>query len=333
MESNKKMSDQSPMNSGDFFNELKSKTGQRYAFVLGNGINYFFKDNAISWNGLLEEFLKKDIFKDFDIKDKDITSPEIANLIELLVDSHWDDENRIGNIRQELMLFLKEHLDSNRPKKCALLDAAWEKHHILTTNFDESIEKYIAYSTKKRTKRCMARASNDQEKINYNGYYPWHRFWGLADCPEESSPLDHPHAIWHIHGKLDSKSSQSVLFSLTRYVNAIKRVKQWKLPAGENWPGRNTWVNIFYNEPLIIVGLGLTNQEVFLRTLLIERKRYWRKLQNDGKEEPQSYYLVRKTSGDQKESDGRAFLRALGFKIVEFDDTEDLYNSINWIMR
>lgn len=59
----------------------------------------------------------------------------------------------------------------------------------------------------------------------------------------------------------------------------------------------------------------------------------WRKLQNDGKEEPQSYYLVRKTSGDQKESDGRTFLRALGFKIVEFDDTEDLYNSINWIMR
>ena len=320
------------MTSEEFFKEFKRKTERRYAFLLGNGINYYFKDDAVSWNGLLLKFFDAN-HGGFDlIKDKDITSPEAANLLELLIDNNPADKGNAAATRRRLMDFLKESLNATGPRKCALLDAAWEKHHILTTNFDESIEKYIARSIKKRTRRCMAEARDEKEAVNHNGYYPWHRFWGLDDCPKESSPLDHPHAIWHIHGKLDGRSSASVLFSLTRYVNAIKRIKQWGLPADKNWSGRNTWVNIFYNEPLIVAGLGLTNQEVFLRTLLIERKRYWKRQENNGKEEPQSYYLVRKDIG-KAESDGRAFLRALGFRIVEFDNTEDLYNNAQWTMR
>ena len=158
--------------------------------------------------------------------------------------------------------------------------------------------------------------------------YLWNRYWGCennAAISQDSQDLHND--IWHIHGKLGDKLSRSVLFSLTRYVNAIKQVELWDLASKANWPGRNTWVNIFYNSPLIVAGLGLTNQEVFLRTLLIERKRH---LKKQGRTDIRDYYLVRKHSKSTKESDGREFLRALGFKVVEFDDTEDMYNNANW---
>lgn len=310
-----------------FFEELKHKPQKRYAFVLGNGINYHLGNNAVSWNELLGNFIREHHNEFASILNgKDIANTEVVNLLEFLIEGDSDDKKDSAEKRNELMDFLNEHLNFCERKKSAMLDRAWEKHHILTTNFDGNIEEYIASATGRRTKRCRAEAGNDAEKVNSNGFYPWNRFWGWADCPKEKDPLDHHNTIWHIHGKTDTTSSLSVLFSLTRYVKAIKRVVEWKQPSEPNWPGRNTWVNIFYNAPLIIAGLGLTNQEVFLRTLLIERKRYWKKKGG----EPQSYYLVRKSADGKEESDGRMFLRALGFKVVEFDNAEELYDSKNW---
>ena len=311
----------------EFFEEIKRGARQRYAFVLGNGINYHLKNSAVSWNDLLEEFLERKPSVKIDFtRDKGVTSPEAANLLELMIDIDAGGKSRAAAVRKELMRFLKERLDSDAPKRCALLDAAWEKHHILTTNFDENIEKYIGKSNDMELVSHKTPASPAAKGKRGGNSYLWNSFWGAANCPEVSDSGDLHNDIWHIHGKLDDRSSPTVLFSLTRYVNAIKQVEQWGLASEPNWPGRNTWVNIFYNLPLIVAGLGLTDQEVFLRTLLIERKRHWRK--SEGKKEPQSYYLVRKD--DKPESDGRLFLRALGFKVVEFDNSEDLYNNKNW---
>lgn len=310
-----------------FFREFKRRPQKRYAFVLGNGINYHLENNSVSWNELLVRFIREH-FSEFasSLSGNDIANTEIVNLLEFLIEDGFDGPKGSAGIRTQLMDFLNEQLNSRNHKQSAMLDRAWEKHHILTTNFDGNIEKYIARTTGRRTKRCRAEAGNDSEKVNSNGFYPWNRFWGWADCPAGKDPLDHHNTIWHIHGKTDANSSPSVLFSLTRYVKAIKRVAEWKRPSEPNWPGRNTWVNIFYNAPLIIAGLGLSQQEVFLRTLLIERKRYWKSKGG----EPQSYYLVRKSADGKEEPDGRMFLRALGFKVVEFDNAEELYNSKNW---
>lgn len=309
-----------------FFKEFKHTPQKRYAFVLGNGINYYLRNNAISWNELLKNFIQAHFNELPSVLSGDgIASTEIVNLLEFLGKDDSDGKNGTAQTRKLMMNFLNKQLNSCECKKSTMLDSAWKEHHILTTNFDGNIEKYIAHSIGKRTKRCRAKAGNDAEEMNSNGFYPWNRFWGLADCPKGKDPLNHHNTIWHIHGKTDAKSSLSVLFSLTRYVKAIKRFEEWKLPSEPNWPGRNTWVNIFCNSPLIIAGLGLTQQEIFLRTLLIERKRHWNRIK---KKEPQSYYLVLKNI--EPEKDGRAFLRFLGFKIVEFDSPDALYNHKNW---
>lgn len=316
-----------------FFEELKYQDNKTYAFLLGNGINYFIGNNTLSWNDLLGDFISKnfDFFK-YKPNDGDISNTEVVNLIELLVDRKKDGHDPISWIRQNLMQRLDETLNFDCTKRCSMLDTAWGHHHILTTNFDENIEKYINNYYNVKLQYHDVKPTTGSKEITSHEWYLWNRFCGEKDCPSYSHLFQHHHAIWHIHGKLNNKSSRTVLFSLIRYINAIKQVEKWGSASDSNWPGRNTWVNIFYNEPLIIAGLRLTNQEVFLRALLIERKRYWKKLVNEKKQdkEPQSYYLVRKHSDAEKETDGRMFLRALGFKIVEFENAEEMYDNQNW---
>ena len=47
--------------------------------------------------------------------------------------------------------------------------------------------------------------------------------------------------------------------------------------AIEHWKGLNTWLDAFFANDLLIFGLGLGRDEVFLRWLLIERARYCQK--------------------------------------------------------
>lgn len=43
------------------------------------------------------------------------------------------------------------------------------------------------------------------------------------------------------------------------------------------WDGAASWLHIVFNSPLLIFGLGLEENEVFFRWLLIERARYFKK--------------------------------------------------------
>ena len=69
-------------------------------------------------------------------------------------------------------------------------------------------------------------------------------------------------------------------------MGSVQRARTW-LHRGEanlfnaknrpDWDGARTWVHLMFNKPLLIFGLGLTETEVFLRWLLIERARYFRR--------------------------------------------------------
>ena len=80
------MSNNEVLNTNGFFAEIAKKPSQRFAFVIGNGINYYFNHQVTSWNALLLHFFHENlpVYQDF-LNDKDITNTEAANLIELLV--------------------------------------------------------------------------------------------------------------------------------------------------------------------------------------------------------------------------------------------------------
>jgi hypothetical protein len=117
-------------------------------------------------------------------------------------------------------------------------------------------------------------------------------------------------------------------------MGSVERVRGWihkgnegLLFAGKdanNWPGVSTWLHIVFNKPLLIFGLGLEENEVFLRWLLIERARYFNKFPDRRRK---CWYVY--TSG--KEKMGKLFfLRKLGIQPVKADSYEDVYSASTW---
>ena len=81
-------------------------------------------------------------------------------------------------------------------------------------------------------------------------------------------------------------------------------------------------LHIIFNTALFIFGLGLEESEVFLRWLLIERARYFKRF--PAREKPGWYVCLREPRNEGKE----LFLQKLGFTYVTVDRYEEIYHDL-----
>ena len=88
------------------------------------------------------------------------------------------------------------------------------------------------------------------------------------------------------------------------------------------WVGYNTWLHIIFNKSLFIFGLGLEENEVFLRWLFIQRTKYFKLYGKSYR----GWYIC----NDIKEGK-RFFLEHLGFKIINISDYNTLYQAIEML--
>lgn len=80
---------------------------------------------------------------------------------------------------------------------------------------------------------------------------------------------------------------RSIRLSLSEYMGLSARVRSFlhkeesiddfNFKNQNNWKGYNTWLHIIFNSSLCIFGLALDENETFLRWLLIERAKYFRR--------------------------------------------------------
>lgn len=84
-----------------------------------------------------------------------------------------------------------------------------------------------------------------------------------------------------------------------------------------NWAGYLTWLNIIFNKSLFIVGLGLEENEVFFRWLLIERAKYFKKFPKRKKE---GWYITVRDNTDINFLGKKFFLESVGLKVLEVPD-------------
>jgi hypothetical protein len=91
-----------------------------------------------------------------------------------------------------------------------------------------------------------------------------------------------------------------------------------------NWPGAGTWLDIVFTKSLFIFGLGLEENEVFLRWLLIERARYFNKFPDRRRD---SWYVY---TSDKEKQGKLFFLQGLGIKPVKANDYDDVYGDATW---
>ena len=299
--------------------------GNRYniAFIIGNGIHYQYKDCSISWEDLLKGLWNDYVGKKRNIP-KGTSVTEFYDILEL--NRFWGGQGIIPQNSEQLIQqrnSVKQNVSSKFPPKDSdklrlrvCIERIKElKAPILTTNFDTYISDSVGATLHK-----LKPIAN---QYKFTDFYPWNAYYSNREI---SNPL-YEFAVWHINGTC--KYPRSIRLGLSDYMGSVERARKMiqgnsleECFEGKNqsyWAGYNTWLHIIFNKSLFIFGLGLEENEVFLRWLLIQRTKYC-KLYNKS----HKGWYVNKNIKKGK----RFFLEQLGFKVIDISDYNILYQAL-----
>lgn len=281
---------------------------KKIAFVFGNGINRYncSDDSNISWNDMLLKVWDSISSKTLSEIAKGITTTEFYNIMEFEAGSSKE-------VREKTVEIVKSWKQSD-------FEAALEKRLIdidcpvLTTNFDGNIEKGL-----NRYKMDI--------KQGFSDFYPWNVYYSTCQL---NDPLD-GFGVWHINGMQDYP--RSLRLSLSEYINLTSRARNFihSNEAIDNfdkknksmWNGYHTWMHLIFNSNLCIIGLALDEQETFLRWLLIERIKYFKKFKDRKR---QGWFVC--LNEDIENQGKKMFLEYLGFEIICLSSYKDIYESL-----
>lgn len=267
------------------------------AFLIGNGPN-LAANIMPSWKDLLTSAADRPIAFQVD----GLTNTEVYDLVELHSENGHDVKERVKN---KLELLPTYNLDIHR----RLMEfARTHNSPVLTTNFDESFEKSVD-----------AQLFHIDSK-GFTRFYPWKTYYGHEQF---TLPTD-GFGIWKIHG--DVRYKDSIRLGLTDYMGSGERARKlihngddrlFRGKRQEYWQGHQTWLHVWFNLPIVIFGLGYGIDEVFLRWLLIERRRYLN-IYNDPME---VYYISKGTPAPSITN----LMQNLGVEIRLINDYSELY--------
>ncbi|MEO0423023.1 MAG: hypothetical protein AAF184_11840 [Pseudomonadota bacterium] len=283
------------------------------ALVIGNGINrYGTARTTNSWDELLVQLAKAHLPAPLRSVPPGIALTEFYDVLALKSASSIT--------------------SSSLQKEFCKLMSAWRHydHHgwivewaqradrpILTTNFEETLS---------AAGDCSLHRSKEG---GFTDYYPWESYYANGPL---SNPADE-FGIWHINGMQHYK--RSIRLGLSHYMGSVERARSWihkgnerRIFVGKNqsrWKGYRTWLNAVFNCSLLIFGLSLDETEVFLRWLLIERARYFKKFPDRRRD---AWYVY---SGDPLSKGKEFFLKGVGVTPVREMSYKAIYAQATWL--
>lgn len=282
------------------------------ALLIGNGINlYGAARNTNSWHDLLVKLAQEHLPAKFRTVPHGISLTEFYDILELK-----------SNIRPPVKTLQQQfcQLISNwrfyDHHKSIVKWAKEAKAPILTTNFEQ----------------VLADAGNctlhRAKKGGFTDYYPWESYYGINQIDDPAKDF----GIWHVNGM--QHYHRSVRLGLTHYMGSVQRARGWlhkgderRLFSGKNlriWEGVSSWLHIVFNRPLLILGLSLEENEVFLRWLLIERARYFKKFPDRRKK---AWYVC---AGEENGDGKQFFLEGVGVTPVHVANYDAIYGGSVW---
>jgi hypothetical protein len=305
--------------SGSFLDYIRTEHDGRVALVIGNGVHrYRAASTDNDWNAMVQTMARKYGLNSA-AHARHLALTELYDLIDL---------------KQP-----KTPTGRSLPEEFCGPMAAWKPgaHHgriaawasannapILTTNFDTVLADAVGA-------RLQSMFQPHGALKRPTDYYPWEKYFSI-------SPMDGPcdrFGIWHVNGFVTHH--RSVRLGLTHYMGSVTRARPWlhghkesRLFSEKNmphWRGRNTWLHIVFNMPLVIMGLQLGAQEVFLRWLLIERARYFRQFPDRRR---LAWYVHPVSENTEDDLAKYFFLEAIGVRPVAVKDFEDIYGEAAW---
>lgn len=305
------------------------------AFVFGNGINRYAcvkaRANAgkTSWEAMLlnlwKEITKEDFFMtntkgEPAIPSEGVTYTEFFSILENFLQNDnrllvKNPKKRVG-LKARTKAYVERHINIRRKYHRWLQTKLAEEFDcpVMTTNYDSNIEEGMTLDP---TYRTHTRYTNNFLMESY-----------MTD-DDGKAPFDE-FCVWHINGSLRFASSLRIgLADYTSIINqASGRIDEWREAKRNGLPldglgFTRSWLRMFFEKDLCIVGLSLDTNEILLRWLLIERKKYF---DNHPPEERRRTWYV---SHKKDVSKGmQFFFEFLGIEFIALDNYDDVYEGI-----
>jgi hypothetical protein len=280
------------------------------ALVIGNGIHRYGPARTNSWDALLITLASR-YGMDVDHVPEGASATEFFDVLDLHA------QGRNGELANAFCAFMSRWKPLEHHRRIM----RWAVKHdvpVLTTNFDDVLSNAVdAHLMRPEIK-------------GFTDFYPW-------DSRFAQTLYDDPCAgfgVWHINGM--ARYSRSIRLGLTHYMGSVQRARGW-LHRGETrlfdgkdrdyWPGCRTWMHLIFNKPLLIFGLGLRENEVFLRWLLIERARYFAKFPERRRA---GWFIFTHDPDDRTETGRHFFLEGVGIHCIEVRDYAAIYDNSAW---
>lgn len=229
----------------------------------------------------------------------------------------------VNDIKKQISIKLKDWEPNNAIRR--MVSTLYHNNiPLLTTNYDATFEKTFAMTERKL---ILPNKKRSVDTYPYNYYYTKKGVIGL------NSPND-GFGIWHINGM--ASHPRSIRLGLSDYMGLVEKARG--MIHGKDrfgivlYEGRidkltNTWLDIIFQKSLLISGLALEENEVFLRWLLIQRAKWLNSTQSVQK----GWYI--KGPKDNVDEGKKLFLESVGFDIITIADYkiiyEDIWNEFN----
>lgn len=288
------------------------------AILIGNGFNRsFYKQTALSWEKLVAALWNnthpRNIITGHYIKSKQLSLTETADMC----------EKSFENIRQSVAEAFSKDTQKNETAHKFLDFLEAKNIPIITTNYDKNIVNELGLS------QFDTHYEHD-ELIEPR--FRWGRYYAREEISIDN--IRQKFAVWNAHGTIDDP--RSICFSLYDYFecgeHACKVLENvyslfYFPPTGRTPQYRNTWLDMFFNKNLCIVGLSLDENEIFLRLLLLLRFKYMKNhLCNQNRFI--GWYIYTKDS--EMPDSKRFFLRSVNIRPIKVKCGKD-YKAIYYI--
>jgi len=287
--------------------QLIDEHSDNLAFVLGNGINRYGNSNSLSWDELLMQLWTKVS------KEKLAARPEGCSLTEFYDVLNIKNKRKI-DLGKEVSSLLKKWQGMDQHKRM-VNTIAQANLPLLTTNFDETLA-----STAKMALKKIGRGG-------FSDFYPWNVYHGTHELESTDSGF----GVWYVNGLI--YYPRSIRLGLSQYMGSVERARsliQGKKETGlyaasskNPWGGKDTWLDLIFHKSLCFIGLGLEENETFLRWLLIERVKYFNKFPDQRKA---AWYVHPKSSGEINPGK-KFFLNNMGIEVLEVADFDAIYGA------
>lgn len=285
---------------GAIFMSYQNYANSKYVFLIGNGINRIGGSHDISWQQILENF-------EVNSKLSYVDGYPLPEFFELLSLYNRDGVDTLH--RTQFVEAIDALVGNNYHKEVYQF---CNRHHIdiLTTNFDHAFQKtnnLVKTSTRKLDKK-------------FTDFYPWQVFY----TEQGHKNSDQGIRLFHING--DQYYKRSLKLTVKDYAGNITYFNRRYNPLQKNskYANDETWINCLFDKDVIIFGLALGDEEIFIRNVLIQRALYRKKMKMNG---TSGYYLycTQDFKDDTTLAQYTLFFKAVGIEMVPYETYHAIY--------